>query len=121
MTDVTEWCTRWAFPSLPEQSFPSRGARWKVARDLDAELERRHGLSLSSYDVLVQLSLSPGDEMRMSELADPALLSRAGMTRASSAKAWSIGVTANATASKSSRTSRVLPLPSGSVSSHPIS
>ncbi len=52
-----------------------------IVRELDAELERAHGLSLSSYDVLVQLSLAPDDEMRMSELAETALLSRAGMTR----------------------------------------
>jgi DNA-binding MarR family transcriptional regulator len=53
----------------------------RIVKELDAELERAHGLSLSSYDVLVQLSLAPGDEMRMSELADAALLSRAGITR----------------------------------------
>jgi DNA-binding MarR family transcriptional regulator len=52
-----------------------------VVRELDAELEHAHGLSLSSYDVLVQLSLAPGDELRMSELAEAVLLSRAGITR----------------------------------------
>ncbi len=52
-----------------------------IVRELDVELERAHGLSLRSYDVLVQLSLAPGDEMRMSELAEAALLSRAGITR----------------------------------------
>jgi DNA-binding MarR family transcriptional regulator len=52
-----------------------------IVRELDGELERAHGLSLSSYDVLVQLSIAPGDEMRMSELAEAALLSRAGITR----------------------------------------
>lgn len=52
-----------------------------VVRELDGELERAHGLSLSSYDVLVQLSIAPGDQMRMSELAEAALLSRAGITR----------------------------------------
>src|SRR6185437_2617270 len=53
----------------------------RIVKQLDAELERAHGLSLSSYDVLVQLSLAPGDEMRMSELAAAALLGRAGITR----------------------------------------
>lgn len=56
-------------------------AHASVVRGLDTELERCHGLSLSSYDALVQLSLAPNDEMRMSELAAAALLSRAGMTR----------------------------------------
>jgi DNA-binding MarR family transcriptional regulator len=52
----------------------------EVVRRLDAELEREHGLPLRSYDVLVQLSLAPGDQMRMSELADAVMLSRAGLT-----------------------------------------
>ena len=51
----------------------------EVVRRLDGELEREHGLGLNSYDVLVQLSLAPGG-MRMSELADAVLLSRAGIT-----------------------------------------
>ncbi|HEV2773516.1 MAG TPA: MarR family transcriptional regulator, partial [Thermoleophilaceae bacterium] len=53
----------------------------QVVRELDAELEDEHGLSLSSYDVLVQLSLAPGGRRRMAALADAVLLSRAGMTR----------------------------------------
>ncbi len=53
----------------------------RVVGELDAELERGHGLSLHSYEVLVQLSLAPGDAMRMSELAAAVLLSRAGITR----------------------------------------
>lgn len=52
-----------------------------VVRALDDELEREHGLSLNTYDVLVQLSLAGSDGMRMSELADAVLLTRAGITR----------------------------------------
>ncbi len=50
-----------------------------IVKELDAELEREHRLSLSAYDVLVQLSLR--GPIRMSELADAVLISRAGMTR----------------------------------------
>lgn len=52
-----------------------------VVRALDQELEREHGLSLNSYDVLLQLSLAGPDGLQMSELADAVLLTRAGITR----------------------------------------
>jgi DNA-binding MarR family transcriptional regulator len=52
-----------------------------LVRELDAELQVRHGLPLTSYDVLVQLDTSPENRLRMSELADAVLLSRSGLTR----------------------------------------
>lgn len=52
-----------------------------LARELDAELEARHGLPLSSYEVLRSLSKAPGARLRMAELAEHVLLSRSGMTR----------------------------------------
>ena len=48
---------------------------------LDAELDREHGLPLSSYEVLLQLAEAPAHELRMGELADRLLLSRSGLTR----------------------------------------
>jgi DNA-binding MarR family transcriptional regulator len=53
----------------------------RLTRELDAELVREHGLSLSSYEVLLFLADSPEGEMRMAELADGVLLSRSGLTR----------------------------------------
>jgi DNA-binding MarR family transcriptional regulator len=52
-----------------------------VTRELDADLTLRHGLPLSSYEVLLYLADAPGGRMRMSELADSVLLSRSGLTR----------------------------------------
>jgi DNA-binding MarR family transcriptional regulator len=52
-----------------------------MTRVLDAELTRRHGLPLTSYEVLLFLADSPDGRMRMSELADSVLLSRSGLTR----------------------------------------
>jgi DNA-binding MarR family transcriptional regulator len=52
-----------------------------MAGELDAELEERHGLALSSYDVLVNLDGAPGRKMRMRDLAEAVLLSRSGITR----------------------------------------
>ena len=52
-----------------------------MTKALDAELVREHGLSLSSYEVLLFLADSPDGRLRMSELADGVLLSRSGLTR----------------------------------------
>ncbi len=53
----------------------------QIVRALDAELECEHGLPLSSYDVLIQLSLAPDRRLRMFELAEAIVLSRSGLTR----------------------------------------
>jgi DNA-binding MarR family transcriptional regulator len=56
-------------------------AHGALVKALDDTLEASHDLSLSSYDVLVQLRGAPGNRLRMAELADAVLLSRSGMTR----------------------------------------
>jgi DNA-binding MarR family transcriptional regulator len=53
----------------------------RVVKELDDELERKHGLSLSTYSILATLIKSPERRLRMSELADDVLISRPGMTR----------------------------------------
>ena len=52
-----------------------------LVAELDAELERDHGLPLSSYEVLMNLGEAADGHLRMSELADRLLLSRSGITR----------------------------------------
>jgi len=52
-----------------------------LAKRLDAELERSHGLPMSSYEVLGHLGESTGGRMRMCDLAEQAQLSRSGLTR----------------------------------------
>jgi DNA-binding MarR family transcriptional regulator len=52
-----------------------------LVKELDAELDARHGIPLSSYEVLIALDDAPEHKLRMAELADHALLSRSGMTR----------------------------------------
>jgi DNA-binding MarR family transcriptional regulator len=52
-----------------------------MTKALDAELVREHGLSLSSYEVLLFLAEAPDGRLRMSELAEGVLLSRSGLTR----------------------------------------
>src|SRR3954447_10308243 len=51
-----------------------------LVRRLDTDLERETGLALADFDVLAQLAKA-GGELRITELADRALISRSGMTR----------------------------------------
>jgi DNA-binding MarR family transcriptional regulator len=51
-----------------------------LVRQLETDLERETGLALADFDVLAQLALA-GGELRMTELAARALISRSGMTR----------------------------------------
>ncbi len=53
----------------------------RLISQLDRELMQRRGLSLSSYEVLLRLSESPGGRMRMKDIASSLLLSRSGITR----------------------------------------
>jgi len=74
--------------ALPSFSAPELDA-WRgflrsyttIVRELDDELNERHGLPVSSYDVLVQLDDAPDGMLRMSHLADAVLLSRSGLSR----------------------------------------
>jgi DNA-binding MarR family transcriptional regulator len=52
-----------------------------VTRLLEADLVARSDLPLAEFDVLFQLALADGQRLRMNELADRVLLSRAGITR----------------------------------------
>src|SRR5947209_9809461 len=84
-SDVAE-----AFARLVEDELPGRrGLRaWSsllrahatLIRRLDTDLERETGLALADFDVLAQLAAAHG-ELRMTELADRALISRSGMSR----------------------------------------
>jgi DNA-binding MarR family transcriptional regulator len=51
-----------------------------LMRRLDTDLERETGLALADFDVLAQLANAHG-ELRITELAEKALISRSGMTR----------------------------------------
>jgi DNA-binding MarR family transcriptional regulator len=53
----------------------------RMIRELSADLERAHGMPLSSYEVLLVLANAPDERMRMAELAESVLLSPSGITR----------------------------------------
>src|SRR5438552_8007527 len=78
------------FDRLVEDEVPGRRGleAWRsllrahatLVRRLDTDLERETGLALADFDVLAQLAIAHG-ELRMTELADRALISRSGMSR----------------------------------------
>lgn len=55
-------------------------AHASLMRQLETDLERETGLALADFDVLAQLA-DAGGELRMTDLAARALISRSGMTR----------------------------------------
>ena len=52
-----------------------------LVHELDRELEEAHGLPLHQYEVLLLLADAEGGQLRMSDLAEGALLSQSGLTR----------------------------------------
>ena len=52
-----------------------------LTREMDAHLRAEHGLSLTSYEVLLALSAAPGQRMRRVDLANRLLVSQGGVTR----------------------------------------
>ena len=84
-TDVAE-----LFDRLVEDQVPGRRglgawatllrAHATLMRRLDMDLERETGLALADFDVLAQLAAAHG-ALRVTELADRALISRSGMSR----------------------------------------
>lgn len=52
-----------------------------LSKALDNQLEREHGLPLTSYEVLLYLAEADEQKMRMCDLASSVILSRSGLTR----------------------------------------
>jgi DNA-binding MarR family transcriptional regulator len=84
-TDPAELLDRLAEEQMPDgrglQAWGSLlRAQATLIRRLDRDLVRETGLALADFDVLAQLAKAHG-ELRITELADRALISRSGMTR----------------------------------------
>jgi len=52
-----------------------------VTRELSADLQREHGLTLNDYEVLLHLSHAEGEQLRRVDLANRVLLTASGVTR----------------------------------------
>jgi len=52
-----------------------------ITRELSAQLQREHGLTLNDYEVLLHLSHADGGMMRRVDLAEEVLLTASGITR----------------------------------------
>jgi DNA-binding MarR family transcriptional regulator len=56
-------------------------AHAQITRELSARLEAEHGLTMSDYDVLIQLYHAEGHAMRRVDIARQVLLTASGITR----------------------------------------
>lgn len=56
-------------------------AHQQVSEALNKSLTEDRGISLTWYDVLLQLSTAPDGQLRLQDLADRVLYSRSGLTR----------------------------------------
>ena len=52
-----------------------------ITRELSAQLQREHGLTLNDYEVLLHLSRAEGRRLRRVDLAERVLLTPSGITR----------------------------------------
>ncbi len=52
-----------------------------ITRELSAQLQREHGLTLNDYEVLLHLSRAEGERLRRVDLAESVLLTASGITR----------------------------------------
>jgi DNA-binding MarR family transcriptional regulator len=52
-----------------------------ITRELSSRLEAQHALTLSDYDVLIQLYHAPGRRMRRIDISRQVLLTASGVTR----------------------------------------
>jgi DNA-binding MarR family transcriptional regulator len=52
-----------------------------ITRELSAQLQREHGLTLNDYEVLLHLSHSEGRRLRRVDLAEHIVLTASGITR----------------------------------------
>jgi DNA-binding MarR family transcriptional regulator len=56
-------------------------ASFAVTRELSAQLQADHGLTINAYEALLRLALSPGSRMRRVDLANSLMLTASGVTR----------------------------------------
>ena len=74
---------------MPARPDPAHLAAWRLLLEthatltelLERELVAERGLSLSRYDVLLNLAEAPGGRLRMQELSNSVLLSKSGLSR----------------------------------------
>jgi DNA-binding MarR family transcriptional regulator len=52
-----------------------------ITRELSAQLQREHGLTLNDYEVLLHLSHAEGERLRRVDLAERVVLTASGITR----------------------------------------
>jgi DNA-binding MarR family transcriptional regulator len=68
-------------PQMLESWVSFLRAHAAITRELSAQLQREHGLTLNDYEVLLHLSHAEGGMLRRVDLAERILLTASGITR----------------------------------------
>ena len=71
----------WSPPQQLESWITFLRSHSAITRELSAQLQRAHGLTLNDYEVLLHLSHAEGGMMRRVDLAETILLTASGITR----------------------------------------
>jgi DNA-binding MarR family transcriptional regulator len=71
----------WAMSELISAWRDLSGRHAVVAEDLEREMQRKHGLSRSEFEVLDRLAEAPGHHRRIQELADEVHISQSALSR----------------------------------------
>ena len=72
--------TKWLSPD-EQRSWLAFISAWTLLNhQLNTDLQSQHGLTIADYEILVRLSETEGQRMRMSELADATLASRSRLS-----------------------------------------
>jgi DNA-binding MarR family transcriptional regulator len=89
MTDIDTDTAPAHAPASPDRLSAEELRAWRgmltvharLTAALDEELQARHGISVSAYEVLMFVGDAHDTKLRMADLADRVLLSRSGLTR----------------------------------------
>jgi DNA-binding MarR family transcriptional regulator len=81
MSTPTESTTRAELAARLDPWVSFLRAHAAITRELSAQLQRRHGLTLNDYEVLLHLSRADGGRMRRVDLAESVILTASGITR----------------------------------------
>jgi DNA-binding MarR family transcriptional regulator len=78
---MSETTTATATPARLDSWVSFLRAHAAITRELSAQLQREHGLTLNDYEVLLHLSHAEGQRLRRVDLAERVVLTASGITR----------------------------------------
>ena len=81
MTPATQTAPARLTTAVPEAWIRLLRAHATLTREMDANLQSAHGLTINDYEVLLALARAPEGRMRRVDLAEEILLTQSGITR----------------------------------------